>query len=440
MASSIDTRTPTDGPCRMLTARNISPAPLWRRGDKAAAMRVDELDYQLPPELIADRPAARRPDARLMLVRLGGQRVGGPQVEHLHIRDLPGLLKAGDLLLFNQTRVIPARFHAIRLKTGGHVEGLFLKEPDKGRWQVMLKAKGHLQAGESLALTRPPDRPAEDRDEQAAALHRLELLERNAEGHWLAKLQSGRSTFDLLEAIGQMPLPPYIEKQRKQPTTPEAAPEATAESNIAEPFPSGVGRDQAAAEMLDRERYQTVYAREPGAIAAPTAGLHFTPELLAKLDGMGIERRFVTLHVGLGTFAPVRAARLEDHPMHSEWFKAPGDTLAALSRARREGRRLIAIGTTTVRSLESLPQGLVEGLDAADEPPDFTADTRLLIQPGFTFRHTDGLLTNFHLPRSTLLALVAAITGLERLKELYQLAIAQKYRFFSYGDAMLILP
>lgn len=356
------------------------------------SMRTDDLDYDLPEELIAQRPAEPRDAARLLVVRGGG----GP-VEHRHVRDLPELLSPGDLLVVNDTRVLPARFNGTRVSTGGRIEGLFVETRDDERWQVLLRSGGRLQVGEKIALGE-------------AGEGQIELLQQHADGSWTVRKISVLNTLELLDRIGSMPLPPYIRRQRETG--------------------SGV---EAAFDQLDRQRYQTIYAKEPGAVAAPTAGLHFTPGLMERLAAAGVEIAYVTLHVGLGTFAPVRTATLEEHPMHTERFIVPAATLAALQAARTQGRRIIPVGTTAVRALESLPAHF-------DPAHDYRGDTNLLIQPGYRFRWTDGLMTNFHLPKSTLLALVGALTGLERLKALYRIAVAERYRFYSYGDAMLILP
>jgi len=345
-------------------------------------MRVDDLDYFLPEPLIATKPTDRRDEARLLLSRAESQ-----ATEHRHVRDLPELLAPGDLLIFNDTKVLPARFFAERAETGGRVEGLYLETRDDRHWHVLLRSGGRLRVGERLKLL----------DE-----HHLELAEQLGDGSWLAIKHGPLDTERLLDRVGVMPLPPYIEKQR-------------GEGNFAD---------------FDRRRYQTVYARRSGAVAAPTAGLHFTDELLARLGQRGIETAYLTLHVGLGTFAPVRSDTLDDHPMHTERFEVPAGTIDALRRARHEGRRIIPVGTTSVRALESLP---------ADVEGDYRGATDLLIQPGFAFRFTDGLITNFHLPRSTLIALVAAKVGLGRLMSLYHEAIEREYRFYSYGDAMLLL-
>lgn len=359
-------------------------------------MLTAELDYPLPPELIAAHAAEPRDAARLMVI----ERATG-RVEHRQVRDLPQILRPGDLLVFNRSRVLPARFFATRAATGGRVEGLYLESPAADRWLVLLQSGGRLQPGERLTLL-----------PEASLL----LLAAREDGPWLAQLEGQAGTLAILERIGSTPLPPYIRQRRKE-------------------------RGEAEVQPADAQRYNTVYAAEPGSVAAPTAGLHFTAQLLQRLAAAGIEQTSLTLHVGLGTFAPVRAERLEDHPMHEEWLHVPADALAALKAARAAGRRIIPVGTTCVRALESLP--------AADRlgAGGYTARTRLFLYPseaaqaGPVFRFTDGLLTNFHLPRSTLLALVAALpaVGIERLKAWYGLAIAQRYRFYSYGDAMLLV-
>ncbi|MHB1156402.1 MAG: tRNA preQ1(34) S-adenosylmethionine ribosyltransferase-isomerase QueA [Phycisphaerales bacterium] len=373
-------------------------------------MRTDDLDYHLPEELIAQKPADRRDHARLMVVRQG------ESVEHRLVRDLPALLRAGDLLVFNNTRVLPARFHARRVRTGGRIEGLFIETPpqevrDDAAWTVLLRSGGRLRPGELLALLDLEDR---------VTVHELELIEQHDDGSWLVRKHSPLDTHTLLEQVGTMPLPPYIQRMRQL---------------------TEFSKDM---RDMDRQRYQTVYAAEPGAVAAPTAGLHFTPALIDQLHQRGIQTACITLHVGLGTFQPIRAETLEQHIMHRERFSVPPEVVAALKSARAEGRRIIPVGTTSVRALESLPPRKFESGEG------YTGETDLLIQPGYEFRFADGLMTNFHLPRSTLLALVGAMLslpgagagaglGLEKLLELYQQAINLRYRFYSYGDAMLIL-
>ncbi|MEM7626373.1 MAG: tRNA preQ1(34) S-adenosylmethionine ribosyltransferase-isomerase QueA [Planctomycetota bacterium] len=384
-------------------------------------MRTDELDFELPPDRIATAAAEPRDAARLMVVH----RDSG-KIEHARVRDLPGLgiVAPGDLMAVNQTRVLPAYLTGVRTQTGGKVTGLFVQivpgthsdHTDGETWDVMLESRGKLQPGEHIDLV--PGRT--DQDTPDAAVAQLELLEPRGRGEWRARVTSDGPTDPptLLGRVGQTPLPPYIRKARQARQQPEV--------------PGG-----------DAQRYNTVFAEPAEAaasVAAPTAGLHFTPELLAGIDGLGVRRVPVTLHVGLGTFLPVQTDTLEDHPIHSEWIDVPRETLEAIRQTRDAGRSILAVGTTTVRCLESLPASL-EGLDG------FTDDTELFITPDrvasgdFTYRFTDHLLTNFHLPKSTLLAMVAALpgVGLPRLLDWYRQAITDGYRFYSFGDAMLIV-
>ncbi|MEX0655660.1 MAG: tRNA preQ1(34) S-adenosylmethionine ribosyltransferase-isomerase QueA [Phycisphaeraceae bacterium] len=363
-------------------------------------MRAADLDYHLPDHLIATRPAEPRDAARLMVCR----RDTG-NVSHHHVRDLPSLdlLHRGDLLVANRTRVLPAAFHATRDATAGKVHGLYLRtlpttDDPRPHWQVMFETRGKLQPGERITFT---DAPAT-----------LELLEPLAPGQWRTRYLGDEPTESLLARVGETPLPPYIQKARKARHEPPLSPD-------------------------DPARYNTVFADVPGSVAAPTAGLHFTDNLLRQLTVQGVHRTTLTLHVGLGTFLPIRTETLADHQIHEEWLHIPADTLDALRRTRAAGRKILVVGTTSVRALESLPDPL------APLTTDYTTHTRLFIRPdaGFQFRFTDMLLTNFHLPRSTLLALVAALpgVGLDRLKQWYDQAIAHDYRFYSYGDAMLIV-
>lgn len=362
-------------------------------------MRTEELDYELPPERIATAPARPRDSARLMMV----DRHSG-RIEHHHVRDLAHLFEPGDLIVVNRTRVVPALFEARRLSTGAKVRGLWLSAPDCDHWIAVLKSRGTLTTGEAISL--------DDRSQ-------LTLVEPHGAGRWLTRLTAAEDSGVLLGRLGQTPLPPYIRKARQRKHQRQIRPE-------------------------DVQSYNTVYATDPGSVAAPTAGLHFTAALLADLARHGVARAEVTLHIGLGTFAPVRSGTLADHHMHEEWAHVPQITLEVIRRARRAGKRVVPIGTSTVRALESLPQAW----DApAERPPGsvggYTGYSTLFIRPGsgFAFRFTDALLTNFHMPRSTLLALVAALPGIgiERLKGWYRLALAEGYRFYSYGDAMLII-
>jgi S-adenosylmethionine:tRNA ribosyltransferase-isomerase len=363
-------------------------------------LRTDELEYHLPRELIAAQPVEPRDAARLLVVSRSGDRV-----EHHRVRDVPSLLEHGDAMVFNRTAVIPARLIGRHEDSGGAVDGLFLEEVSTGEWRVMLSSNRQLRAGMRLILLDAAG---------AAPAARFELLE-GVRGSWRVRLDTPEASAAVLERAGRTPLPPYILKAR-----------------------GGAPFD----DVRDRAWYQTVYAsrREARSIAAPTAGLHFTSELLAELEQRGVERFDVVLHVGPGTFTPIRSEYVEDHDIHAEEFEVPPKTLALLrSRADpppgRARRRIIAVGTTTVRTLESIESGPgVTGIAAV------RGSTSLMISPPYTFRHVDGLLTNFHLPRSTLLALVAALLGLDRMKRVYALAVESGYRFYSYGDAMLILP
>ncbi len=361
-------------------------------------MKIEELDYDLPPELIATEPLAQRDHARLLVVHRESDRL-----EHRRVVDLPALLRPGDLLVVNASKVLPAYLEGVRIGTGGRVTGLYLGDAEgegSAHWQVMLESRGSLREGERIGL---PDGTE------------LELVERLTGGAWRAAVHGQGDAVAILQRVGRPPLPPYIRKARRAMAQPEVQPS-------------------------DTERYNTVYASQPGSVAAPTAGLHFTPELLARLDAMGVDRGTVTLHVGLGTFAPIRTARVEDHPIHREWMSVPMETLVKLGQTRQSGGRIIAVGTTTVRALESLPPVLPDPLRPV------TMQTQLFITPSANgsahpFRYTDALMTNFHLPRSTLLALVAALpgVGIDRLRRYYQTAVAQRYRFYSYGDAMLLI-
>ncbi len=348
-------------------------------------MRTDELDYPLPESLIATRPAEPRDSARLLV-----HHVGRNETEHRRVSDLPAYLEPNDVLVFNASRVVPARLIGARVDSGGRVEGLYLDAlPDRG-WRCMLKSNGRLRTGVRIELVGP----------RGGATTVIELIERDGAG-WIVRADDPGDAATILERVGHTPLPPYILRARA-----EAVDDAT-----------------------DRAWYQTVYATAAArSVAAPTAGLHFTPTLLDAIDAAGATRTEVILHVGAGTFKPVTADDLRDHDMHSEQYEVPDGALDALEAAVAAGGRRIAVGTTTVRALESATRG--GGVRATD----------LLIEPGYVFRRVDALMTNFHLPRSTLLALVAALTGLDRLKAIYAEAVDRGYRFYSYGDAMLVLP
>jgi len=350
------------------------------------APRVADFDYHLPPERIAQAPARPRDASRLLVL----ERASG-EVSHHRFRDLPDLLRPDDLLVLNDTRVIPAAL-AARRATGGRIGGCFLRTLGDGRWEVLLSGRGRLREGETLEVV--------DADERPRAAVRLES--RGEGGVWTVRPAEAVEAPALLEAVGRPPLPPYIRRQRDDPRT--------------------------AADRLD---YQTVYARREGAVAAPTAGLHFTDRVLRRLATRGIERTAVTLHVGLGTFQPVRLERPADHRMHEEWRDVSAEAAGAINAAREAGRRVVAVGTTTVRALESAAE------DEGTVRPG-RAWTDLFIYPPHEFRVVGAMLTNFHLPRSTLLMMVSAFAGRERILAAYREAVRREYRFYSYGDAMLI--
>jgi len=345
---------------------------------------ADLYDYELPAELVAQEPLASRADARLLVVR----RSGGP-FDHRHVRDLPEILRPGDLVVVNDTRVVPARLVGRRLQTGGRWEGLFLRINEAtGAWQLLAQTRGHPQAGERIMLV--------GRDGGDALA--LELVGRGGGGSWLAVPDSADPVAEILGRIGRVPLPGYIRG----------------------------GREQAG----DRERYQTVFARQDGSAAAPTAGLHFTDGLLAGLAARGVGHASVTLHVGLDTFRPIAAEKLDDHPMHSEWCECPPETVAAVREAKARGGRVVAVGTTAVRTLETASwPGTIS---------PWTGSTDLFIKPGFPFQSVDCLLTNFHMPRTTLLVLVSAFATRGLIARAYEEAIRERYRWLSYGDAMFI--
>jgi len=357
-------------------------------------VKTSALDYDLPAELIATRPAAPRDAARLLVVRSATD-----TIEHTTVAALPDLLHPDDLVVRNETKVMAARLSGTRPtepdgRGGGRVEGLYLGTLD-GRWEVMLSASGRLKVGDIVHLG----------DEGACSI----TLEQQLGRTWLVRPRPDAPAESLLATFGLTPVPPYILKARKQ-------------------------RGEVVADVEDRGWYETSYARDDraGSVAAPTAGLHFTPALLNRLRGRVPRQAAVTLHVGVGTFTPVSSDTLEAHTMHEEDWSIEQCALDTIRSGPGPDGRLIAIGTTTVRALESLPEPL---------PATGTSgSTELMIAPGYTFRHVQGLLTNFHLPRSTLLALVGALLGLDRLKAVYREAVARQYRFYSYGDAMLILP
>ena len=332
--------------------------------------------YDLPEELIAQTPAEPRDSSRLLVYDRAQDKV-----EHKIFRDIKQYLKAGDVLVINNTKVLPARLFA-HTEHGGAVEVLLLKRLEKDKWEVLVKPGKKCVRGKKLIISDELSLTVEDITDS---------------GERIVNFEYDGVFEEILERIGSMPLPPYIKEKLK-----------------------------------DKTRYQTVYAKRDGSAAAPTAGLHFTPELLADIKAMGVEVAEVLLHVGLGTFRPVKEDIITDHKMHSEYFEVSAEAAEIINRAKREGRRVIAVGTTSVRTLES----------ASDENgllKPCSGNTQIFIYPPYKFKCVDALITNFHLPESTLIMLVAALTGREKILDLYKTAVEEKYRFFSFGDAMMIV-
>jgi S-adenosylmethionine:tRNA ribosyltransferase-isomerase len=348
-------------------------------------LTVKDFDFELPGELIAQQPPSERGGSRLLTLDRSTGQIG-----HRHFAELPSLLQPGDVLVLNDTRVFPARLLGRRLPGGGAAECFLVRpgvEPDT--WTALVHPGQRLRTGSRMIF-----------ESGRRTLH-AEVLGRHFHGRRTVRLwtEDGSGVRDAIDAIGHIPLPPYIKRS-----------------------------DDAA----DRDRYQTVYAASRGSIAAPTAGLHFTPEILSAIERRGVERVIITLHVGYGTFQPVRVDRVEDHVVEAEHYEVSTVAAAALTSARRERRRIIAVGTTSTRTLESLP------VSPDGEVGGGSGDTAIVIYPGFQFRLVSGLLTNFHLPKSSLVMLVSAFGGRERVLAAYREAIARQYRFYSYGDAMFI--
>ena len=346
-------------------------------------MLLSEFDYELPEELIAQMPADKRQNSRMLVMNRANH-----NIEHKHFYDIVDLIEPGSLLVLNDTKVLPARLRGEK-ETGAKIEIFLLKQTVEDCWDVLIKPSKRVKPGTVVKIS----------DELS-----VEVLKRlEDDGEWSVKLLFEGDVLDVLHRNGNIPLPPYIE--RKMPS------------------------DEL--KKLDFERYQTVYARDEGSVAAPTAGLHFTQEILKKLADKGVEIKYVTLNVGLGTFRPVKCENVLEHKMHSEAFEISEDTARAVTKAKKEGRKIIAVGTTTVRTLETAYKqfGEVKACHSASE---------LFIYPPFEFKVVDNLITNFHLPKSTLLMLVSALAGKDFIFEAYREAIAQKYRFYSYGDCMYI--
>ncbi len=356
------------------------------------ALKTADFDYDLPPSLIAQEPARQRDSAKMLTLDRGTG-----ETTHRQFRELPALLRPGDVLVMNDSRVIPARLHGRKIGGGANAQMLLLEETNEGNWWAMLRPGKRLPPGARVLLYNKRGRPT-----QIIAT----VLEKNDEGHARLKFEGTKDFLSTLDQLGEAPLPPYI----RRPTGNHTA---------------------------DTARYQTIFADSTGSVAAPTAGLHFTPILLNTLRRRGIITCTLTLHVGFGTFAPVKAERITDHHMHAERYTLPSATAAIINQARRDHRRIIAVGTTTLRVLESIAQ------ENTTLNPD-SGRTDIFIHPPYEFQIVDGLITNFHLPQSTLLMLISAFTtpgetvGRDMVLAAYAKAIRKKYRFFSYGDAMFI--
>lgn len=341
-------------------------------------MKLEDFDFELPEELIAQHPVEPRDSSRLMVV---DRKTG--QIGHHVFRELPNLLKPGDVLVVNNTRVLPARLIGEKEGTQARIECLLLKRLERDSWEVLIKPGKRLKIGQSVVF--------------GQGLLRGQLMEILPDGNRIMQFFYQGVFEAVLDELGNMPLPPYI-----------------------------------TAQLENKERYQTVYAKESGSAAAPTAGLHFTPELLDRLKQGGIEIVEILLHVGLGTFRPVKVENIEEHMMHSEYYRVSKEAAEQINRAKREGRRVIAVGTTASRTLESV--GTAEGMIQEGE-----GWTDIFIYPGYQFNVVDAMITNFHFPKSTLVMLVSALAGRELILNAYHCAIHERYRFYSFGDSMLIL-
>ena len=340
-------------------------------------MKTKDFYYDLPEELIAQTPVEPRDASRLMTLDKTTGAIG-----HYHFRDIVDLLREGDCLILNDSRVLPARIYGVKEDTGAHVEFLLLENKGNDRWEALAGPGKKARKGSRFTF--------------GDGLLRCEVVDVLPDGNRLIQFQYEGVFFNLLDQIGQMPLPPYIKEK-----------------------------------LQDRERYQTVYSREVGSAAAPTAGLHFTPELLERVKAKGVKLGFVTLHVGLGTFRPVSAENIQDHKMHAEHYHMPQETADLINETKEKGGRVIAVGTTSCRTIESVAQK--EGRFTESE-----GWTDIFLYPGYQFKGLDGLITNFHLPESTLIMLVSALAGREHVLHAYEVAVQEKYRFFSFGDAMFI--
>ena len=375
-------------------------------------MHINDFDYNLPEELIAQFPADKRDHSRLMVV----DRSTG-SVEHRHFYDILEYLKAGDCLVLNNSRVIPARIFGVKAATGARVEFLLIKRKDGDRWETMVRPGKKIKKGDVILFGIDADRyisecdpkggnvksPAMQEIEAAAPL-KAEVLDYGDDGTRIVEFSYRGIFLEILEELGKMPLPPYIERESV---------------------------------LEDKERYQTVYSKENGSVAAPTAGLHFTEELLERVRSMGVKIAYVTLHVGIGTFRPVKCDNIEDHQMHFEEYSIDEENAEIINSAIKAGGRIISVGTTSTRTVESA--AVFDDELGRFIVPAKSDSTGIFIYPGYKFKIIDSLITNFHLPKSTLLMLISALYSREDILRVYDIAVKEKYRFFSYGDAMLII-
>ena len=348
-------------------------------------MKITDFDYNLPEELIAQKPADKRDSSRLLVVH----RDSG-KIEHKHFYDIINYLNPGDLMVLNNSKVLPARLFGEKEGTGAKVEFLLIKRIEGDRWETMVRPGRRLKPGDSVMFCQSP-------------LLRADIDDYGADGTRIVEFEYEGIFMERLEEVGSMPLPPYIERSSEED---------------------------------DKDRYQTVYCKDEGSVAAPTAGLHFTEELLAKAQEKGVELAYVTLHVGIGTFRPVKVERVEDHSMHFEEYHISEESARAINRAKAEGRRIISVGTTSTRTVESA--AYYDEERGCMQVKEGSGSTGIFIYPGYEFKIIDSLITNFHLPKSTLLMLISALYDREKILDVYEEAIRERYRFFSYGDAMFI--
>lgn len=346
---------------------------------KVTSLKVDLFDFHLPEELIAQTPLKNRSDSRLMVLN----KVTG-DVTHNIFKNITEYLKPGDCLVLNDTKVLPARLFGVKAGTGANIEVLLLKQTENDQWETLVKPAKRVKKGAEIIFGDGKLKAVciEEKD------HGGRILEFHYEGIF----------YEVLDSLGKMPLPPYIKEQ-----------------------------------LDDQERYQTVYAKERGSAAAPTAGLHFTEELLEEIKGMGVHIAFITLHVGLGTFRPVSVEDVNEHDMHAEFYQVSEETAALINKVRNDGGRVISVGTTSTRTLETI------ATDHDGQMVSTSGWTDIFIYPGYIFKGIDGMITNFHLPKSTLIMLISALAGREHVLKAYEMAVNEQYRFFSFGDAMLII-